>query len=140
MRHYAIFLFILSVICLSCGKEKVELEAFSAETFAYDTGAGWEVNASARVKGLEQVEENEFFVVRLSYSLDLIKPDGETVKDVYSDMQKMSKNEEFIDVPIEGQFNLDSTYTEGKYKVAFNVTDEATRKSVTLSAEFEIAR
>ena len=46
------------------------------------------------------------------------------------------KNEKMSDVDLETQFDLDSTYAEGNYKVIFIVKDMNTEQTAKSSAEF----
>lgn len=130
--------FVALLLLTSCSKEEKKFEAFSAEAFAYDLGGSWEVNASTRVKGMAQKEEGEYFVAAISYSVDLVKPTGELVKNIYEDQQDFSKNEEFIDIPLEVQFVLDSTFTSGNYKATFHVKDNSTGETTEVSADFKM--
>jgi len=130
--------FVALLLLTSCSKEEKKFEAFSAEAFAYDLGGSWEVNASTRVKGMAQKEEGEYFVAAISYSVDLVKPTGELVKNIYEDKQDFSKNEEFIDIPLEVQFVLDSTFTSGNYKATFHVKDNSTGETTEVSADFKM--
>lgn len=133
-----LIVFTTAVLFFSCGKEEAKFEAFSAEAFAYDLGGSWEVNASTRVKGMAQKEDGEYFVAAISYSVDLTKPSGEVIKNVYEDKQDFSKDEEFIDIPLEVQFTLDSTYTSGSYKATFHVKDNSTGETTEVSADFKM--
>jgi len=135
-------LFIVTVISLilfiSCSKkEEVKFEAFSPEAFAYDIGDSWEVNATVNVRGFAKVEKNDKFFVSLSYSVDLIKPDGEITKDVFTDIKEVTKKE-VNDVQLEAQFDLGKTYTQGKYKVVFSIKDNDSEKTTSAEAEFEL--
>lgn len=133
-----LIVFAAAVLFFSCGKEETKFEAFSAEAFAYDLSGSWEVNASARVKGMAQKENGEYFVAVISYSVDLTKPSGEVIENVYEEKQEFSKNEEFIDIPLEVQFILDSTYTSGDYKATFHVRDNTTGKASEVTADFKM--
>ena len=133
----------LSAICIcilffaGCGKdEKTKLEAYNAEAFAYDLGESWEVNATTRVKGFFQKEENSTFTALLSYDIDLVTAAGDTIKSLISRTEDKMKNEKMSDVDLETQFELDSTYIEGNYKVFFNVKDMNTQQTARSSAEF----
>ena len=133
-------LFVLSLLLLtSCSKEETKLEAFNPEAFAYDLGNTWEVNAMINVKGFEQREgSGDTFEASISYSADIKTPDGKTVENLYSDKINISAQEEIIDIPLEVQFELDSTYSFGKYKIIFNITDNYSQNSITGSAEFDL--
>lgn len=133
-------LFVLSLLLLSsCSKEKTKLEAFNPEAFAYDLGNTWEVNATINVKGFEQREgSRDTFEASISYSADIKTPNGKIVENLYSDKINISAEEEIIDIPLEVQFELDSTYSFGKYTIIFNITDIYSQNSITGSAEFDL--
>ena len=133
-------LFVLSSLLLtSCSKEETKLEAFNPEAFAYDLGNTWEVNATINVKGFEQREgSGDTFEASISYSADIKTPDGKTVQNLYSDKINVSAQEEILDIPLEVQFDLDSTYSFGKYTIIFNITDVYSQNSITASAEFDL--
>jgi hypothetical protein len=139
MRYIISVTFIYFTIFIGCGKdEQSKLEAYNAEAFAYDLGESWEVNATTRVKGFFQKEENETFTAVLSYDIDLITAGGDTIKSLISRTEDKMKNEIMSDVDLETQFELDSTYIEGNYKVIFNVKDVNTQQTAASTAEFVI--
>ena len=134
----ALCIFILIFVTISCSKkEEVKFEAFSPEAFAYDIGDSWEVNATVNVRGFTKLEKNDEFSVSLSYSVDLIKPDGEVTKDIFSNVKEVNEKE-INDVQLEAQFDLDKTYVQGKYKVAFSIKDNNSDKTTSAEAEFEL--
>ncbi len=130
------FLFLLS----ACSKkDETKLEAYNTEAFAYDTGAQFEVNATTRVKGFEQKEENNKFTASLAYEIHLVKPDGDTVKSMITRVEDKTNDEKMMDVPLEVQFNLDSTYAVGNYKLIFDVKDVNTDQQAFSSADFDLS-
>ena len=130
----------LLLIFNACSKKEENLKAFNAEAFAYYLGNGWEVDATTRVKGFKQVEKNNSYTARLGYKVDLVKPDGDTIKSVISRNEDKLNNEKFIDVPVEVQFDLDSTYKDGEYKVIFNIKDAETGDTASASTSFKIQK
>ena len=137
MKYFLSLFFIYILFLAGCGKdEKTQLEAYSAEAFAYDLGESWEVNSTTRVKGFFQKEENGTFTALLSYDIDLVTAAGDTIKSLISKTEDKMKNEKMTDVDLETQFELDSTYIEGNYKVIFNVKDINTQQTARSSAEF----
>ena len=139
MKKNTILLFFILVLVNSCGKEEIKLEVFNPEAFAYDLGGAWEVNAMINVKGFEQREgSGDTFEASISYYADIKSPDGKTVEKVFSDKIKVSAQEEIIDIPLEVQFELDSTYSVGNYKIIFNITDIYSQNSITGFAEFNL--
>jgi len=133
-------LFVLSLLLLSsCSKEKTKLEAFNPEAFAYDLGNTWEVNATINIKGFEQREgSGDTFEASISYSADIKTPNGKTVENLYFDKIDISEREDIIDIPLEVQFELDSTYSFGKYTIIFNITDVYSQSRITGFAEFKL--
>ena len=133
-------LFVSSLLLLiSCSKEETRLESFNPEAFAYDLGGDWEVNAMVNVRGFEQRESStKLYEASISYSADIITPEGETVKNIYSDKVNISLNEEIMDIPLEVQFDLDSTYSFGKYRIIISIVDNFSGNSVKSSAEFKL--
>jgi hypothetical protein len=137
MKYFLSAVFIYLLLFLGCAKDdETKLEAYNAESFAYDLGESWEVNATTRVKGFFQKEENGTFTALLSYDIDLITAVGDTIKSLISRTEDKMKNEKMGDVDLETQFELDSTHSEGNYKIIFNVKDMNTQQSTTSSAEF----
>lgn len=139
MKRY-LTVVVLLLLVIGCGKkEEDKLTLFSPEAFAFDLGDGWEVNASIRVKGFQQNEENNTYFVKLKYSIDVVTPEGKKLKEILTGVVDDKKNNERInDVAIETQFELDSTYSAGKYKILFSVTDQFKNQSVSAEKEFEL--
>ena len=139
MKKNTIILFFILLLVNSCGKEETKLEVFNPEAFAYDLGDAWEVNAMINVKGFEQREgSGDTFEASISYSADIKTPNGKTVENLYSDNINISAQEEIIDIPLEVQFELDSTYSIGKYTIIFNITDIYSQSMITGLAEFDL--
>jgi hypothetical protein len=130
----------LLLIISACSKKEEKLEVFNAEAFAYDLGNSWEVDATTRVKGFKQNENNNKYTARIGYTIDLVKPNGDTVKSVLSKTEDKVNDEEFMDVPVDVQFDLDSTYADGEYKVIFNIKDAETGNTGSASASFKLEK
>jgi len=125
MKYFPSVFLIYILILAGCGDgDKSKLEAYNAEAFAYDLGDSWEVNAT------------KTFTALLTYDIDLVIPTGDTLKSLISRTEDKMKNEKMSDVDLETQFELDSTYAEGNYKVIFNVKDMNTEQTTKSSAEF----
>jgi hypothetical protein len=134
-----IILFLTVIIFYSCKKEEpIKLETFSTEAFAYDLGNSWEVNATTRVKGFSQKEEENNFSATIAYDIDLVTPAGDTIKALISRVEDKTSNERITDIPLEAQFVLDSTYAEGEYKVVFNVKDGQSNNTAISITRFKI--
>lgn len=121
-------------------KSSDKLQAFSSEAFAYDLGdGGWDVNASVRVKGFLQKESNNAFASNLTYTVDLVTPSGAKKSRLYTGTASQESKEKLSDIPLESQFELDSTYAAGEYKVIFNISDELGNQKVTVEKRLELA-
>jgi hypothetical protein len=140
MKALIISGFCMLLLFSSCSKEEKKLEVFNAEAFAYDLGGSWEVDATIRVKGFKQNEKENKFTATLSYDIDLVNPAGDTVKALISKTEDKVNDEEFMDVPLEVQFDLDSTYADGDYKLIFNVKDAETGKMASASTSFNLKK
>jgi hypothetical protein len=137
MKYLLSLFFIGLFLFTSCGKkEESKLEAYNAEAFAYDIGDSWEVNATTRVRGFNQKEDGGNFTATFSYEIDLVTASGDTIKSLVRQTEDKMKNEKMSDTDLETQFELDSTYIEGNYKVIFNVKDINTQQTARSSAEF----
>jgi len=138
MMNKILLIALVCIIATSCSKkEEIKFEAFSPEAFAYDIGDVWEVNATVNVRGYEKIERDNQFIVSLSYSVDLINPDGDSTINIFSDSKEV-KDKELNDVQLEAQFELDDNYTRGIYKIVFNIKDNNSEKSVSAQVEFEL--
>lgn len=140
MKLFVFIVFCILLLFTSCTKETKKLEAFNAEAFAYDLGNSWEVDGTVRVKGFRQNEKNNKFTATLSYEIDLVKPPGDTLRALISKTEDKVNDEEFMDVPIEVQFDLDSTYSDGDYELIFNIKDAGTGKTASASASFNLKK
>jgi hypothetical protein len=128
-------------VLAACSKKEVKFETLSSEAFAYDIGNGiYEVNASIRVKGFTQNEKDGKYSSSISFSVDLQKPDSSVVKSIFKDVHKESDKEPISDVGLEAQFDLDSAYVEGQYKLIYNILDEISNKELTASVNFDISK
>lgn len=135
-----LLIFLAALLFSSCGKKEDvnKLEISKTEAFAYDIGDEWEVNAIAQVKGFSQISENEMFKAQLSYDIDLIKPSGETIKSLISKIVDKTDSEKMPDTQLDIQFNLDSTYAAGEYKIVINLKDVESGQETSASALFKL--
>ena len=135
-----IILFLSTLIFYSCSKkEPVKVETFSPEAFAYDIGEGWEVNATTRVKGFVQNEKGDMYTATLAFNVDLVTPKGDTIKSLISRVEDKTDKEKMSDIPLEAQFDLDSTYAFGNYKVVFKIKDVLSNQTATSTASFKLS-
>lgn len=140
MKRLILFAPILFFLAISCSKKEVRFETFNPEAFAYDLDSVWEVNATVNVRGFVQHEnsDEESFTASLSYSVDIITPEGKKIENLYSDNIDLSSHEKIMDIPVETQFDLDSTYTMGKYELIFNVKDNFSDEEISGKTTFEL--
>lgn len=121
-----LFITVLTLLLItSCSKKEEKFEAFSTEAFAYDLGGSWEVNATVRIKGFNQIIDKETgnYAATISLVVDLVKPDSTVEKGKFSYVHSETSKEKISDVGLEAQFELDSTYQEGDYRVIFHIKD-----------------
>lgn len=139
MKYYALILFALSIIFSACSKkENAKLEAFSPEAFAYNMGDSSEVDATTRVKGFVQQQENGLYKAELSYEVDIVTPSKDTVKSLVSRVVDRSKKEKMSDTSLEAQFDLGSNYKDGKYILIYRIKDMKSGESTTSTASFDL--
>lgn len=139
MKYLSILFFLFLLITGCSKKEETKLQAINPEAAAFDMGDGAsEVNASVIVKGFQQNEADGFFNSELSYSVDLHRPDGSLVKDKFSDVMIAKEKEKLTDQQLNIQFELDSTFVKGKYKLVINIKDKNSAQTVTAEKEFTL--
>ncbi len=139
MKSAAIILSALLIIFSACSKkEEVKLTAFSSEAFAYGMDDSSEVDGTTRVKGFQQDLENNLYTARLSYSVDLVTPKGDTVKSVFSKIVDKANKEKMSDVQLDTQFDLGPSYQKGKYKIIYRIKDVLSGQSTIAAADFDL--
>ncbi len=126
-------IFTLSVLILACSREKPNLKLFSPESFAYSTEQGWELDTSVRVKGFQKEKQGEKITAKLSFSVDIVTPNGDTLKNAYDGLKDVSEEENISETPIDVQIEFDSTFAKGNYIVVFNVEDNLSSQEATIS-------
>lgn len=129
---------IIGFILLSCNKEIEKLELFSEEAFAFRLDESWELNSSIRLKGFVQNEVEDLYKINISYYADLIQENGDSIARVDEGEIMLENEEELSDVEIEVQIELDSTFSAGKYKLRYYVTDENSLREISKSVSFEL--
>lgn len=136
------FVFILSLLIIAACTSKPEpnLELFNPEAFAYYLGDYWEVNATVRTKGFNQIEKEDIYVFRLSYSVDVVTAENDTIKSLFEDWVEEESPEEFIDAQLEAQIEIDSSFGEGNYQLIFHVKDEYFEQSKSIAVDFNLAK
>lgn len=124
---------------LSCSGPEPNLQLSNPEAFAFDLGDSWEVNASIKAMGFQVEEEDGNYFSKLSYSVDLITQYDSLVA-IYNDRIDKNGTEEILDVMLEAQIEIDSTFEEGDYKLIFNVSDELSKQTKSLSVDFNLSK
>jgi hypothetical protein len=139
MKNSFIILIIFIFLLNACSKkEKEKLTVYNATAFAYDLGNSWEVDATTRVKGFMQKEEKEMFSASLAYEINLITPQNDTIRSLISKVVDKSEKEKMSDTNLEAQFDLDSTYSYGTYKLIWKVKDVFTNDTASLYSNFKL--
>jgi hypothetical protein len=134
-----ILVIIASLIVISCSKNNVKFEAFSAEAFAFDIGDGIaEVNSTVRVKGFVQTEKDDNYKAAVAYEIDLLKPDSTIRKSIFKFVQKNENTEPISDIALEAQFTLDSTYKAGVYTLIYKIADENSENTLETKVNFDL--
>jgi hypothetical protein len=139
---YSFIIFILLVLLFdACSKKKEEkLKVYNTTAFAYDLGdKSWEVDASARVKGFTQTDEGNMYKASLAYEINLVTPKNDTIKSLISKVVDKSEKESMSDTGLEAQFDLDSTYSYGIYKILWNVKDVPTSDTASAITNFTLS-
>ena len=134
-----IFLLAFILVITACSKKEINFELFSAEAFAFSLDSGFELNARTMVKGFKLEEAGGLFKAKLSYSTDLVMPDKTVKKDFTSGTFEKEEKAEFTEAELSIQKEMDAKYPLGKYKVIFNVTDEVSKKKLSIEKDFELS-
>ncbi|MFC2135014.1 hypothetical protein ACFLTH_10375 [Bacteroidota bacterium] len=129
-----------TILFMSCSKEEKKLELFSPDAFAFQLDNGWELNASVQAKGFSIEEVDDVYTARLSYYLNLVLPSGELLEDVMYDIVTEKSEEEIMELSIDAQVELDSSFDEGEYKIIFYVMDDYTEQEVSIEKTFELSQ
>jgi hypothetical protein len=136
-------LIIIAIVFLSlfaCSEPEPNLELFNPEAFAYDIGDSWEVNATVNAKGFLQKEVEDIFQIKLSYSVDLVTPESDSINSIFNDVIEEINDEEIVDMALEAQIEIDSTFSEGIYVLLFNVKDEFSNQTKSIKVNFNLMK
>lgn len=142
MKKFSVYTVLLSLVFIyaACnGKKDEKLTLFSPEAFAFQIDEkSYDVNAKIFVKGFEQTENNGAFVHNLSYEVALITPEGKQIDGLFKAKEDTPRGERVTDLPLEAQFELDSLYNPGKYKLVFLVKDEKSNQQTKAEKELDL--
>lgn len=123
---------------MACSEPEPNLQLSNPEAFAFDLGDSWEVNASIKAVGF-LVEEEELYSAKLSFSVDLIS-NKDSLPSIFNDQIDESSGEEILDLMLDAQIEIDSTFAEGDYKLLFHVTDILSNQNDTISVAFNLSK
>ena len=137
MKNISLVLVIVFLF-VSCSKEEKKLELKEINIFAFSLGEGWELNATASVRGFEQIEEENNFKAKISYYVNLVTPAGDTLPEIDYGIIDKENDEEIVIANLEIQVELDSSFAAGNYKMLFYVNDDLSGKTVETEKSFEI--
>ncbi len=140
MKSAALLLSVMMIVFSACTKKQddTKLTAFSTEAFAYGMDDSSEVDGTTRVKGFRQEQKNNLYTATLAYDIDLVTPKGDTVKSLITRVVDKSQKEKMSDTQLDAQFNLDSAYAKGKYKIIYRIKDVLSNQTTTASADFDL--
>ena len=135
-----LFIFTLFGLWACSGRPEPNLILSNPEAFAFDLGDSWEVNASVNAAGFAQIEKNDEYFIKLSYSVDLISPTSDTLFSIYNESLDEKDVEEFIDIILEAQIEIDSTFGPGSYGLIFNVKDDYSEQTKSIDVDFKLSK
>jgi PBP1b-binding outer membrane lipoprotein LpoB len=132
-------LVILVFICSCSKKENIKLEASVTTTYAFYLDSAWEVNLSTKVTGFKQEASIDKFKSSISYTIDIIKPGGVTVRGLVSKTEDKIDKEKLPDIILDSQFDLDASYKPGKYAIVINLKDMVTGQTATAKKDLDLS-
>lgn len=134
------YILLITILWACSGRPDPNLILSNPEAFAFDLGNSWEINASVKATGFTQLEKEDEYSISLSYSVDLILPNQDSLCSIYNESVEEQDIEEFMDIILEAQFEVDSTFGEGSYKLIFYVTDEFSKQSRSIAIDFNLSK
>ncbi len=136
-----IMLLLLAIAFLfSCSKEEKKLTLKNPEVFSFYVDDSWEVTATAFAEGFKVNKNGDNNYVNLFYQVDLITPEGDTVKQIdLGTIEEVQKDEE-EEVKIESQIALGSNFKEGKYKLVIDVKDLLSNQETKTVKEINLTK
>ncbi len=135
---FSISFVVIVLIIFSCSEENNKFEVYNSEAFAFQVDNEWELNASAQVKGFTQVEENDEYLAKLSYYVNLITPSGEELEEIDYGMIDRNSVEKLTDTQIEIQVILDSSFVKGEYALKIFVVDDYSEQQSNTETKFSL--
>ena len=86
----------------------------------------------------EPVKMETFSTDAFAYDVDLVTPAGDTIKALISRVEDKTDNERIMEISLEAQFELDSTYATGDYTIIFNIKDVLSDNIAVAPTTFKI--
>ena len=126
------------VILISCAQEKLKLELFSPDAFAFSMDDGWELNATVNVKGFKQKYEEDDYMSKVSYVINVVTPTDTIYKADFGVLEKSSK-EELMDMTIDSQIEFDSNFEAGEYQLLVFAEDQYNANKDTVTIPFTLS-
>jgi hypothetical protein len=126
------------VMLLSCAEKKLKLELFSPDAFAFTMDDGWELNATVNVKGFRQKYEEDHYVSKVSYFINVVTPNDTIYKADYGVREDSSK-EEMMDITIESQIEFNSDFDPGEYQLLVFAEDQLNANKDTVTIPFTLS-
>jgi hypothetical protein len=78
--------------------------------------------------------------MKLSYSVDLVTPESDSLNSIFNDVIEEINDEEIVDIALEAQIEIDSTFSEGIYVLLFNVKDEFSNQTKSIKVNFNLMK
>jgi hypothetical protein len=122
----------------SCAQEKLKLELFSPDAFAFTMDDGWELNAAVNVKGFKQNNEDDIYKSKVSYLIHVVTPTDTIYSADYGVLEE-SSNEELMDIAIESQIQFDSNFEAGNYMLLVFAEDQLNANKDTVTIPFTLS-
>lgn len=141
-RNYKPYLCIILLFGFWACSSKPEpnLKLSNPEAFAFAIEDIWEVNATVIAKDFTQKKTDDVFIAKLSYTVDIVTVESDTLKSIFDDWSEEENSEEFIDMALEAQLELDTTFGEGSYKLIFHVKDEFSNQTKSIEVKFDLTK
>lgn len=140
MKQGLVFLAAVLLFLVACESEPPKLELKESNVFAFNLGDAWEVNGSTNIHGFDVMEDEETDMnkAKLSYTVDLITPEQDTLWEVDYGLVNHESDEEIQGVELDVQFELDTTFAKGTYTMIFNVQDDVSLRTAADTLLFKL--
>lgn len=139
MKQLICVLFTFSILFSACStKKENKLELFSLQAVSFNMGSENEVNIEGQIKGFSTQQNGEKYNANVNIVVDLIKPSGEKVNQIYKQSIDTTFNEEVSDFGLEMQMLLDSTYQKGEYIAKVLAVDNKTKVKTESEVKFTL--